>query len=216
MPQRFLDRYRVVDLSVLCVPGEESRRLALRRGVIEWDGTTMYEIDTMSHIGTHVEAPSHFYDDGKDVVQLPLSAFFGDAVLIDVKIQQAGQLMDRAFFEARGEGLVQEDDILLLTNSSAQYADRPHKPALTTEAARWMVEKGIKMLGFDTSIALGRSREDARAIHDILMSRDITLLEVLGGLDQLRKSRFIFFALPLKIKGLDSSPVRAMALEEKD
>lgn len=50
-------------------------------------------------------------------------------------------------------------------------------------------------------------------LHDLLLSSEIPIIEALSGLDQLRKTRFLFFAFPAKMGGLESFPVRAVAIE---
>jgi len=57
-------RYRLVDVTLRVVPGEVGRRLALRRYTFPVDGSFGYEVDTVTHLGTHVEAPAHYYPQG--------------------------------------------------------------------------------------------------------------------------------------------------------
>jgi arylformamidase len=202
---------RVVDLSVRLVPGQEERRLQIRRGVIPSDDTFMHEIDTMSHIGTHVEAPSHFFEDGADVTELPLSSYMGPARLVRCSALDAGAPITSDMLDELVGDAVNEGDILIFTSG------RPHAeaPPLTPEAAHWMVAKGVKMLGIDNSVLLGATTADVRELHDILMRRDVPFLEVIANLDELRRDEFFLMALPLRIAGLDSAPVRAIAIEEE-
>jgi arylformamidase len=202
---------RVVDLSVRLVPGQEERRLEIRRGVIPSDNTFMHEIDTMSHIGTHVEAPSHFYEEGADITELPLQSFMGPARLLRFSALPAGAAITPEALDKASKGAVQPDDIVICTSG------RPHEeaPPLTPDAGYWMAAKGVKMLGIDNSVLLGANTEDIRELHDILMSRDVPFLEVLSNLEALRKDEFFLMALPLRIMGLDSAPVRAIAIEEE-
>ena len=78
-----------------------------------------------------------------------------------------------------------------------------------------MAAKGVKMLGIDDSVLLGANTADIRELHDILMSRNVPFLEVIGNLEELRKDEFFLLALPLRIAGLDSALVRAIAIEEE-
>ena len=57
-------RYRLVDVTLRVVPGEVGRRLALRRYTFPVDGSFGCEVDTVTHLGTHVEAPAHYYPQG--------------------------------------------------------------------------------------------------------------------------------------------------------
>lgn len=207
--------YRIVDLSVTVVPGTGSRRMEVRRGIIPSDGTIMHEVDTMSHVGTHIEAPSHFFEDGKDVTDLPLSACMGDAVLVDIHCDAPGIAIDPTLLEQELGSRLRPGHILVMRNTGKVYSEHRDKPAITREAADWLVQKGIKMVAFDPATTIGRTREETREVHRILMSRDITLLEVLSNLHELTQREFFLIALPWKVKGLDSSPVRAIALERR-
>lgn len=200
---------RLVDLSVRLVPGQEQRRMEIRRGVIESDDTFMHEMDMMSHVGTHVEAPSHFYEGGKDVTELPLEGFVGRAVLLNLTHMEAQAEIAGADLE-RAAGPMDVRGAIMVLHSPHQGAQAP---TLTREAAEWMAERGCQMMGIGETVGLGKDAEVIREVHDVLMSREVPFLEVLAGLDDLRQDEFVLFALPLKIAGLDSSPVRAVAVE---
>ncbi len=204
-----LSQFRLVDLSVTLHPGREDRRLEIRRGVIPSDDTIMHEVDLMSHVGTHVEAMSHFYEDGRDITELPLERFVGRSVLLRLGDVPAGADLAAEDLERAAEGLQVEEAIVLLT--SGRSTDEA--PNLTADAAQWLADRDVAMMGIDDSVGLGKDAEVIRAVHDVLMSRSVPFLEVLSGLDQLRRREFLLIALPLKIAGLDSSPVRAVALE---
>ncbi|NPV54946.1 MAG: cyclase family protein [Firmicutes bacterium] len=213
-----LAKYRVVDLSVMVVPGQEKRRMEIRRKTIEADDTYMFEIDTMSHIGTHVEAPSHFVAEWKDVTDLDVTHYMGRAAVVDIDFPDYHQPITPAVFEAAIGDVIGETEVVLLRNL-ARKRPEPSVPAerhyLTLEAAKWLVDKKVKMFGFDTSFCTGDGKGAAREAHDVLLSKDVLLIEVLGNMNELRKKQCYFIALPLKIKGLDSSPVRAIAIEER-
>jgi len=195
---------RIVDLSRTLYPGKEDRRLEIRRGIIPSDDTIMHEVDTMSHLGTHVEAPSHFYEDGKDVVDVPLESFLGRAVILDIH----DPVMTTAVLDKADGGRTKPGDMILIRNRLS-----PEKTFLGVEAARWLAAKKIKLLGFDLSLTTGQDKAITREVHDILMGPGVVLLEQLDNLDKISKSECFLFAAPLKIKGLDSSPVRAFAVE---
>jgi arylformamidase len=200
---------RIVDLTRRLVPGEEDRRLVVRLGVIESDDTFMYEIDTMSHVGTHVEAPSHFYEGGKDITELPLESFMGRAVVLDVSaVGASGSIRGEDLASAAGDRLRAGDIVILRSAHRGSSA-----PALTADAARWLVSRDVKMMGIGDSVGLGADREVTREVHDILMSRDVPFLEMLENLEALRGGELYLVAVPLRIAGLDSSPVRAFAVE---
>ncbi|MBO3803401.1 MAG: cyclase family protein [Candidatus Brockarchaeota archaeon] len=207
-------KYRVVDLSAEVVPGVLSgeryvhgsgrRRFELRRFVYAPDGTFMNWVETETHVGTHVECPSHYLEGGKDVSSLPLVTFMGEAVVVDAKRKRA-EPINPVDLESEG---VREGDILLMF-SGRSGEDRPF---IGTETAKWLVETRVKMVGVDDSIAV--EAKGSMATHEYLLGNDIPIIEGLCNLEELRRKRVLFIALPLRVRGLDSSWVRAVALEE--
>ena len=180
----------------------------------------MHYIEMESHISTHVEAPNHYVTPrygraAKDISELALDKFFGTAVLVDCKdlppkTAIGGDILKR--FNIR------ENDIVLFGNSSHSSSDRCY---LDKEGVEYLVQKKIKMAGIDDTV-FGENPEFRGKIfekyhtHDLLLSNDIPLIEGLANLGELRKKRFLFIGIPAKMGGLESFPIRAVAIEEKD
>jgi kynurenine formamidase len=87
-------------------------------------------------------------------------------------------------------------------------------PYITKETAVWLRDHKIKMFGFDI-LNFGTTREDGREIHDIFMSHDVCLIEWLDHMDELDRREFYFMAFPFKVRNLDSSFARAIAIIER-
>jgi len=209
------EKYRLVDLSYTVVPpGSEDRPFEIQRGYLA-DMAYKHDVRTHSHVGTHVEAPAHFFDGGKDTTQFPLTHFMGRAILLDVKDVAATPRITPTYLEETIGDLIQEGDIVICRNSDARAKAEGRKPVLTPEAARWLREHKIKMLGIDTHFGLGEDITSTRALHDILQSEDVCLIEWLDNLDALQSREFFFMALPYKVQRMDSSWARAIAIEEK-
>jgi kynurenine formamidase len=206
---------RVVDLSLKLYPGREKRRLEIRR-FSYIAGEYMYDIDTMSHIGTHVECPSHYVNarygvNGADLSEIPVEVFLGEAVFIDLSYKSAREPVTVEDLERAG---VREGDIVLIGNSRFTGEDSPY---ISPEAAKWLAENRVKMVGVDDSVqveAPGNTGSlELMATHDYLLSNNIPIIERLCNLDRLGKRRFLFIGLPVNIVGLDSFPIRAVVLE---
>jgi arylformamidase len=201
-----LTKYILLDLSKEVIPpGTEDRPFKVEKGFLS-DGAYKHDIWTHSHVGTHIEASSHFYDDGKDINEYPLESFFGRAILLDA---DPGVIDTKVIEELIGD-IIREQDIVICRNKSVGSG----YPYLTAESARWLADKKIKMLGIDTNFKLGRDVEEGRLIHDILMSKGVTFIEFLDNLHLISKREFFFMALPYKVK-MDSSWTRAIAIEER-
>ncbi|MCS7112475.1 MAG: cyclase family protein [Nitrososphaerota archaeon] len=201
-----LKGYRIVDLSVeihpnvLKVNGEYIRGNQVRRFNIEQfinaeDGTYMHFLEAESHIGTHIEGPSHLRPDLKPLIEIPLEKFIGEATVLKFEANTS--------IKAEHLQKIKEGDIVLLWSSGGSY--------VTREAAKYLADKRIKMLGLQ-----GVHPDEpgsGLATHRILLENDIPIIEGLINLDRLKSERVFFIGLPLKIANLDSSWIRAIALE---
>jgi len=211
-----LEKYRIVDISYEVVPpGSDDRPFVMERGLLA-DRAYKYDITkTHSHVGTHVETPAHFYDGGKDVTDLPLTTYFGRGILLEIDDAEENLAILPPFLEKAIGDIIQDGDIVICRNNDQKSlkGDRPY-PYLTPEAAQWFRDHKIKMLGIDNNVGLSKDIETGRELHDILMSQDVVLIEWLDNLDQLKKREFFLMALPFKVKVMDSSWARVIAIEE--
>jgi arylformamidase len=205
---------RIVDLSKVCVPGKEERRLEIRKFKI-YAGEIMHDIDTMSHIGTHVEVPSHFIEPlrgtkCKSLADYPAEAWMGEAVFVDLSSLEPKAPITPEFVQSFG---VKEGDIVIMGNSKNTEEDEMNY--LTNAAAKWLADTNIKLLGLDTTFKIEEFFEPLGAMktHVYLMEKDVPLIEVMVNLDQLRERRFFFVGAPVAIVGLDAFPIRAIAIE---
>jgi arylformamidase len=212
---------RIIDLSKQLDPSTETRRCSLYRfntgGRIPDFHTHM---DLMSHLGTHVECPYHHNENWPDVQALPLTTFLGRAVYVNITHLQPNSHIMPADMEKASAGIINKDDIVII---DSPFRIEPFTPKTNTEedkrlficreVAEWFAEKGVKCIGFGDGVSIENSNEDVCAFHDVLLARNIVFLEVLKNLDKLRKEVFFMSYSPLPIKGLDSSPVHAYAIE---
>ncbi len=214
-------QFKVIDLSIRMVPGvrkvsgeyrhgELTRRLEIRQFLYREQAgamASMHWIDAESHIGTHVEGPSHFKEELQAVGEMPLETFMGEAVLLRFveprPVNGVGQPIKPEHLER-----VRGGDIVLMW-SPYEGADKPY---VSPEAARALFEKRVKLVGFDMS-RVGVEAPGCFATHENLLGNGIPVIEGLTNLEALEKERFFFVAFPIRIAGLDSSWVRAVALE---
>jgi len=212
-----LDPYRIIDLSKKVIPGQDDRRCEIR--VHKSDRTKDYwsEIDIMSHLGTHVEAPYHFDLNWKDTASFPASAFMGRCVMLKITdIEPAGKItpehMDKADM-----GRVRRGDIVLVDTPyhlpPFSYPEKEIRPYVNADMAQWLVDKGVKCVGFSDSVDIETNIPQFQEFHRVAMGNDITFIEVLENFDQLEADVFFLTALPMYVTGLDSCPVRVVAIE---
>lgn len=218
-----LARGRVVDLSKKVVPGNAEGPLDTGKRKYEIQmftfppGELMHNIEMESHISTHVEAPSHFVPalhkrSAKDVSEVDLARFFGMAVLVDCKDLPPRTPIGREVLE---RFQVREKDIVLVGKCPHQKEDRCY---LAKEGVEYLVQRKIKMVGVDDTVfpenpEFRRKALDKYFTHDLMLSNDIPIIEGLANLAELEKPRFLFFGFPAKMGGLESFPIRAVAIE---
>lgn len=216
-----LGKLRVVDLTKELDPKTETRRCHMYRfntgGRIPDYHTIM---DLTSHLGTHCECPYHHDDNWADVASLPLTSFMGRGVYVVFADAEpgcyiTGEMLDRAI-----GGKVRAGDVLLLDSpyKIPPFSELTNTPAdkrlrVNGETARWMVEHQVKCVGIGDGVSIESSNEDVKPFHDVCMAENITFLEVLANLEELRSETFFISFAPLPIKGLDSCPVRVYAIE---
>jgi len=220
----FLSSARIIDLSKKVIPGKAAG--PFETGARKYEitpftyppGELMHTIEMESHISTHIEAPNHYVTPrygrkAKDISELPLEKLFGIAVFINCKDLPAKTAIDIAFLE---KFEIKENEIVLFGNSSHSAADRCY---LSKEGVEYLVQKKIKMAGVDDTV-FGENPKyrlkdfEKYHTHDQLLSNEIPLIEGLANLGELRKERFLFIGFPARMGGLESFPIRAVAIEE--
>jgi kynurenine formamidase len=177
------------------------------------------------HTGCHVESALHVIEGGEPIDAVSLERVIGSAVVLDLTPVDAGELIDAPALEqalrASGETIAAGDIVLLRTDWAQRAIGTPRyfpeSPALTFEAAQWLVDRGPKCVGCDFfEEPAARSRgwvpEDF-VVHRALLGAGIVLVEGLVNLREL-PSRCEFFAPFYKFAGIDAAPARAFARVE--
>ena len=164
------------------------------------------------HLGTHVDAPYHFINDGSTVEQLPLDVLTGPCYVVQLpdgveaitgKVLEQTEInseMKRVLFGtrnshlwARGEAEFQTDFV-----------------AITEDGAEWLVERGVQLVGVDyLSVA---PYGDSVPTHTVLLEAGVVVVEGLN-LSNVMRGFYDLYCLPLKIAGCDGAPARAILIQ---
>lgn len=156
------------------------------------------------HTGTHVDAPAHMLSEGRTLDQLPLAPYVGHTQVVELPyVEECIQRRDLESVELRAKR------ILIHTRNSGEEAYDPKFVYLTAEAATWLVEQGIQLVGID-AMSVERDEPDHPA-HQILLSAGVAILEDLR-LDSVPVGEYTLLAIPLALRGAEASPVRALLL----
>lgn len=171
-----------------------------------------------SHTGTHVDAPAHFVSEGGTIEDLDLGALLGPAVLLNFTSLPPLTEITRAMLADALDGVVPERLVLRYDwdrfwGDESFYKGHPY---LSEEAAQWLVDGGIRLLGMDTAMPDNPEPDEGSPdspIHKIILGNRVVLLEYLCNLDQLTSPEITIIALPLKVVGSDGAPTRCVAID---
>ncbi len=185
---------------------------------------------TPEHLGTHLDAPFHFAQNGWQTDQIPLERMHGPARVVDVA-QAAADERDLAIplaaleaFEKKHGKIAAGDVVLLRTGWDARWPHRAsyfgsetpgdasdlHFPGLSGAAAEWLARRGVFAVGIDTASIDPGPSQDFEA-HRALAAKNVLVYENLRGLDALPARGATFYAFALPIRTGTGGPVRAVA-----
>ena len=178
----------------------------------------LQEVKMGSHLGTHVEFPYHHLKDGKSAADYPLERLVGDALLLDFSHKRKDEEITKEEVEKAAVPIYKGDIVFIRTDMHHLWKTPKahHRPVLSIAAAQYLVEEiGIHCIGTDATGLEVRGRND-QPVHEILFKNDVAMVESLTNLDKLILTRFQVIMLPLMIEGMDSCPVRVVALEKEN
>ena len=163
-----------------------------------------------SHTGTHVDAPSHFFEAGSTVDRLPLNVLIGPARVIafgkDVMSVTAQHLQQ--------ESLQGAERVLIRTRNSTFVTDREFHPDFTyvaPDGAEYLAAIGVKLVGVDY-YSVEQFHSGHHKTHRTLLERGIVIVEGLD-LSAIAPGDYSFACLPLRLEGLDGAPARAVLMK---
>lgn len=168
------------------------------------------KITMVSNTGTYIDSPFHRFADGSDIAGLSLSSLVGlDAVVIHVDGMSGRQVPAEAF----GAVDVRDKAVLVHTGWSRHWCTDQYfenHPFLTAAAADYLKNAGATLVGID-SFNIDDTSGGHRPVHTVLLGAGIPIVEHMRGLDQLPATGALFTAVPPKVKGMGTFPVRAYA-----
>ncbi len=176
-------------------------------------GTTFEigRIDLVANTGTYLDTPAHRFAGRADLSDLDLATVVDlDAVLVDVRGRDARAIEPDAFAGIQVAGRA----VLVATGWDRHWGTDAYlsdNPFLTEAAARHLVAAGAALIGIDF-LNVDSLADPRRPAHTVILDAGIPLVEHLTGLDRLPPDGFRFFAVPPRIRGMATFPVRAFAL----
>ncbi len=212
---QLIDLSHTIDAGMVTYPGlpgpEISEHLSRADSTANYAPGTEFligRIDMVGNTGTYLDTPFHRYDGGSDLAGLPLEDV---ADLPGLCIEAAGpEIGPEAVRDLQLGGMA----VLFFTGwdrhwGTATYGDPSH-PFVNSDLVASLVEGGAVLVGID-SVNIDDTRGGDRPAHSGLLAAGIQVVEHLTGLAALVGRGFHFFAVPPKVSGFGTFPVRAFA-----
>jgi arylformamidase len=179
-----------------------------------YDGDTEFQIGRITMVantGTYIDCPFHRFAHGKDLSDVGLEMFTG----LDAVVVRAPHREKLAIGADHFEGIDVAGKAVLVHTGWCEYWNTPaylgDHPFLTEDAADYLRERGALLVGIDSHNIDDTRTRNSRPVHTVLLGHDILIVEHMRGLEQLPDRNFRFSAVPPKVKGMGTFPVRAFA-----
>ena len=184
---------------------------------ITWTKMDVHEYDSevifmSTHTGTHMDAPSHFASDASSIDKISVKRFISNAILIKIK-KGSNQLVTANEIEESNVRIMEGDAVVFSTlweNEIDKEYFFSHSPG---HAAKYLINKKVNAVCID-SPSIDRGSDSSFAVHKLLLSKEILIVENLCNLNKLNSQYFTLIMAPLKLSGASGSPIRAIAVEK--
>jgi arylformamidase len=189
-------------------PGDCAFRRTLTHSMQGGASNNLSELLTSAHTGTHMDAPLHFVRDGLSIDSMPLEAVIGRARVIGIRDEEAIRPA-----ELEPHSIAAGDRILFRTRNSERDLTRKAFAkdfvSVSPEAARYLAQRGVRLVGVDYLSVGAFQEESGRETHRALLSAGIWIVEGLV-LKDIAPGEYDLICLPLRIVGSDGAPARAV------
>ena len=176
-----------------------------------------YTITT--HVATHFDAPAHFTMGGKNIDEFPLELFYHVPTLyLKIWKEDYGKITAEDIRQAElVSGPIQKGDFVIIDTGFYRFYEEERylrTPYLDLDAAKYLTEKGISILGTDC-FTVDDVREKKKPSHvHLLKEKEVLIIECLTGFDQVTQNRFKSMCMPLKIKNGSGAFTRVVGIME--
>ncbi|HKC64069.1 MAG TPA: cyclase family protein [Pyrinomonadaceae bacterium] len=180
------------------------------------EGTEFHigKIEMVANTGTYLDSPFHRYVDGKDLSELLLSSIADlDGIVVRADKSKGREIDAYAFHNID----VKDKAVLIHTGWDIHWRSEQYfegHPFINRDAAQFLADSGARLVGID-SLNIDDTLDLSRPAHSILLKSDIPIVEHLCNLSSLPDKDFRFFAVPVKVKGMGTFPVRAFGVNDE-
>lgn len=220
---KVLDLTQTIMENMPLFPGTPPPNLEVKH-TVESDGFREMKITFYSHTGTHLDTPAHVFPGGKNLEEYSVDQFCGQGLILDfsridtieISLKIFEQALKKALSSLASKRKVAVEDIAYLfiyTGWEEKWGENSYfsgAPYLSEAVARRLTTLNLKGVGID-AFSVDPLEGNMLLAHRVLLEADIIIVENLKNLGVLVKEDFEFYGLPLKLRGGEGSPIRAIA-----
>jgi arylformamidase len=212
---------KVIDLTLEITPNIRTFPGSPQPAFIPWSkfDTHRYFFEVMflsTHTGTHIDAPCHFIPNSTSIDELTINRFVCQAILLKIP-KKADETI--TYEDVINYKIKENDTVVFFTEWGKKINEdnyMSNNPGLSPDAAEYLVNKKVNGVAIDGP-SIDRGVDTNFPTHNILLSNNILVIENLCNLEKLNNQLpFTLVIAPLKLVGASGSPVRAIAIEEKE
>lgn len=202
--KKWIDITQALTNDIAHWPGDRPFKYEVAATKEQTGSANVGKITTSVHIGTHVDAPFHFDNNGETIEQLSIDTYIGKAVVVDVSAYDVitPQVLEKYPLHGVKRLLIRTS----LPNNPKRFPE--NIPLIDPTIAEFLAEKGVILLGVDLP-SVDPITSKSLDTHHALCRHGIHILENIM-LDHVSPGEYQLIAIPLKIVGGDGSPVRAV------
>ena len=209
---------KIIDISVPLQsdmpiwPGSIGIHITRIKSFEDGDMVNVSKLECDVHIGTHIDAPSHFVENGATIEKLPLDILIGPAVVVNlphVDIITASDLDNLGLPQGTKRLLFRTSNSELWRNEISEF--QKDYVALSSDAARWIVDQEIHLIGVDYLSV--QCYSDNPITHQILLKAGVIIVEGLNLID-VKQGTYQLICLPINLVGVEGAPARAVLLTQ--
>lgn len=209
-PMRYYDVSVPITAGMPVYEGDPPVQISVLSSIARGGIANVSQLVVGAHTGTHVDAPLHFIDGGSAVDEIPFDVLIGPALVVE--LETSGEISREVLVACDCEG---QRRVLFKTSNSLLWRAlefRRDFAYLTADASEYLVEIGVRLVGIDY-LSIERFGATEPRTHRTLLGAGVVILEGLN-LSAVKPGRYQLICLPLRIRGGDGSPCRAVLIED--
>lgn len=207
---KLIDMTHLIKEDMPVFPGTEKPTLKTANTIAK-DGFKETVLSMFSHTGTHMDAPSHIFENEKNLDQFDINHFSGKAMVLDFSYKKEGEIISLEEIISYDLKLNDLEYVIIKTGWDKYWGDDKYYgkfPVLSNEAAIYLSGKKLKGIGLDV-ISLDSMDDALLKNHRAVLSKEMVIIENLTNLGAFGNEIFTVYFMPLKYKDADGAPIRA-------